>query len=241
MPKHNLFIRALMLAVLGAVAPQASAQSLAIVPIRQDLSAEHRSASFTLTNSSDTPTLIQIRGLSWVQQGNEDNFVPTAKLIVSPPFATIPPGKSQTVRLMLRDAALNGEESYRVIFDQIPDRGGAKIQLTIRITVPVFSLGSTPAHPDVQWRLERQGDNLTLVAANQGSAHSMLANLSVTTASGEPLKLIGPGMPYILAGNQRRWLIQDPRHLLNTGSRVHVVNPGPQNKSDQWLNVGPIN
>ncbi len=241
MPSNIIFIRALMLAILWAVVPQVSAQSLAIVPIRQDLSSEHRSASFTLTNTSDIPTLIQIRGYSWIQKGNEDTFVPTAKLSVSPPFATIPPGKSQTVRLLLRDPAVNAEESYRIIFDQIPDRSGSQIQLTLRFTVPVFSSSNTPARPDVQWRIERQGTNLTLVAVNHGLSHSMLAKLSATTASGESLKLTGPDMPYILAGNERRWLIMDPRHLLNTGSRVHVQNPGPQDKSDQWVNVGPNN
>jgi len=229
-----------MLAVLWAIVPQVSAQALAIVPIRQDLSSGHRSASFTLTNTSDKPTLIQIRSFSWIQKGNDDSFVPTAKLQVSPPFATIPPGQSQTVRLLLRDAAVNGEESYRVVFDQIPDRGVSHIQLTLRFTVPVFS-SNTPAHPDVQWHIERQGNDLTLVAVNQGLSHSMLANLSASTASGESLKLAGPGMPYILAGNERRWVIKDPRHLLNTGSRVHVINPGPQDKSDQWVNVGPNN
>lgn len=241
MPSNIIFIRVLMLAVLWAIVPQASAQALAIVPIRQDLSSVHRSASFTLTNTSDKPTLIQIRGFSWIQKGNDDNFVPTSKLTVSPPFATIPPGQSQTVRLLLRDPATRDEESYRIVFDQIPDRGVNHIQLTLRFTVPVFSLSNTPAHPDVRWRIERQGNDLMLVAVNQGLSHSMLANLSAATAGGESLKLAGPGMPYILAGNERRWVIKDPRHLLNTGSRVHVINPGPQDKSDQWVNVGPSN
>ncbi|MGC6388845.1 molecular chaperone [Ewingella sp. S1.OA.A_B6] len=241
MLNKNILARALMLVVLGAIVPQAPAQELNIVPIRQNLSSEHRSANFTLTNFSDTPALVQIRAYSWVQKGNDDSFLPTSKLTVSPPFATIAPGKSQTVRLLLRTPVSNGEESYRIIFDQIPDRVGSKVQLTLRFTVPVFSSGSAPAVSNVQWRVEREGENLILVAANRGLGHSMLSNLRATSSNGEPLKLSGPGMPYILAGNERRWVIQDQRHLLNTGSRIHVINPGPQNKSDQWVNIGPNN
>ncbi|WP_410015977.1 molecular chaperone [Sodalis sp. C49] len=239
MPRNNHFIRALMLASLWAIVPQVSAQALAIVPIRQDLSSAHRSASFTLTNNADTPSVIQIRGYSWVQKGNNDSFVSTNKLSVSPPFATIPAGKSQTVRLLLREPASKGEESYRIIFDQIPDRANAKVQLAIRFTVPVFSLSAEPAAADVQWRIERQGDGMMLVANNLGLKHSMLYNVSATTVGGERLKLTGPGMPYILAGNQQHWLISDPKHVLTTGTRIHVQNPGPQDKSDQWVNVGP--
>ncbi|NDL62834.1 fimbrial biogenesis chaperone [Acerihabitans arboris] len=239
MPRYVNFIRALMLAGLWVIVPQVFAQALAIVPIRQDLSSVHRSASFTLTNNADTPSVIQIRGYSWIQQGNNDTFVSTNKLSVSPPFATIPAGKSQTVRVLLREPAAKGEEAYRIIFDQIPERGVAKVQLAIRFTVPVFSLSTQPASPDVQWRIERQGEGMMLVAVNQGLKHSMLSNLSATTVSGERLKLTGPGMPYILAGNQQHWLISDPRHLLTTGSRIHVQNANTQNKSDQWVNVGP--
>lgn len=239
MPRHINVIRALMLAGLWVVVPQVFAQALAIVPIRQDLSSTRRSASFTLTNNADTPSVIQIRGYSWRQQGNSDTFASTDKLSVSPPFATIPPGKSQTVRLLLREPATQGEEAYRIIFDQIPDRTAAKVQLAIRFTVPVFSLSALPAGPDVQWRIERQGEGMMLVAVNQGLKHSMLSNLSATTGGGERLKLSGPGMPYILAGNQQHWLISDPRHVLTTGARIHVQNAGPQDKSDQWVNVGP--
>ncbi|HEY0209195.1 MAG TPA: fimbria/pilus periplasmic chaperone [Acerihabitans sp.] len=239
MPRYVNLIRALMLAGLWAISPQVFAQALAIVPIRQDLSPAHRSASFTLTNNSETPSVIQIRGYSWIQQGNNDSFVSTAKLSVSPPFATIPAGKSQTVRLLLREPAGKVEESYRIIFDQIPDRDAAKVQLAIRFTVPVFSLSAAPAKPDVQWRIERRGEGMMLMANNQGLKHSMIYNLSATTENGERLKLTGPGMPYLLAGNQQHWLISDPRHVLTTGSRVHVQVPGPQDKSDQWINVGP--
>ncbi|WP_413734592.1 molecular chaperone [Sodalis sp. RH21] len=241
MPRYRKLIRALMLAGLWVIGPQVFAQALSIVPIRQNLSSEHRSASFSLTNNSDVATAIQIRGYSWVQQGNSDNFIATGKLSVSPPFATIPPGKTQTVRLLLREPAAQGEEAYRIIFDQIPDRDAKTVQLALRFSVPVFSLSGQPARADIQWRIERRGDGLTLVALNRGLNHSMLAKLSATTASGVQLKLNGPAMPYLLAGNTRTWHIDDPRHVLTTGARVHVQNLGPQDKSDQWVSVGPVN
>ncbi|GAB2950795.1 fimbrial biogenesis chaperone [Hafnia psychrotolerans] len=236
-----VLVRAIMLAVMWAMVSQAYAQALAIVPIRQNLSSDHRSASFKLTNTSESSALVQIRCYRWVQKGNDDTFLPTSNLIISPTFATIGPGKSQTVRLLLRTVDENDEQSYRVVFDQIPDHVGNKVQLTLRFSVPVFASNSVEAKSDVQFRIEREGDKLVLVAANRGSSHSILSKITASTKGGEVLQLTGPSMPYILAGNEHRWDIRKKRNLLNMGSRIHVVNLGPQNELDQWVSLGPEN
>lgn len=240
MPRCSKLLRALLLAGLWALSSQAWSEALSIVPIRQNLSADHRAASFTLTNDSATDTVIQIRCYSWSQQGNQDRLITTDKLSVSPPFATIPAGKSQTVRLLLRQPAVAAEEAYRIIFDQLPDKTANSINLPLRISVPVFSMAAPGARADLSWRSERQANGQwVLIGANHGQKSAMLANLSAFNAAGIRFKLKGPGMPYMLAGSERRWqLLGQP---LSAGSRVHLINPGPIDKWDRWLTLGQNN
>ncbi|WP_297837004.1 molecular chaperone, partial [Pseudomonas sp.] len=121
MAHYNAVLRAWTLAMLCVLAPQALAQALAIVPISQQLPPQQRSASFALTNHSDSEALIQIRSYAWTQTESDDTYTPTSELAISPPFAKIAPGQTQVVRLLLRSAAVDFEQAYRVVFDQIPD------------------------------------------------------------------------------------------------------------------------
>ncbi|MFE8150770.1 fimbria/pilus periplasmic chaperone [Brenneria goodwinii] len=227
-----------MIAGLWSITPQTFAQALSIVPISQELSANKRAASFTLTNHSSKNTQIQIRSYAWTQTVSGDTYQNTAKLSISPPFANIAPGKSQTIRLLLREPAGQTEEAYRVIFDQIPDNHKNQVELALRFTIPVFSRPQGLSTADIQWRVEKRQDQALLIATNQGLQHAMLTNISLSTDNNVKLKLKGPGLPYILAGSERHWQIDDRAHRLNSGMRLHLQNPGPAGRVDQWLNVG---
>lgn len=237
MPRNRLIFWALILAGLWNMAPQAFAQALSIVPISQELSANKRAASFTLTNHADKNTQIQIRSYAWTQTVNGDTYQSTTKLAISPPFATIAPGKSQTIRLLLREPASQTEEAYRVIFDQIPDNNKNKVELALRFTIPVFSKPQTLSTPDIQWRVEKRQDHALLIAVNRGLQHVMLTNISLNTDNNIKYRLKGPGLPYILAGSERHWQIDDRSHRLNPGMRLRLQNSGVTGQTDQWLNV----
>ncbi|MBJ7223712.1 MULTISPECIES: fimbrial biogenesis chaperone [unclassified Brenneria] len=227
-----------MIAGLWCIALQTFAQALSIVPISQTLSANKRAASFTLTNHSDKNTQVQIRSYAWTQTVNSDTYQDTTRLSISPPFATIAPGQSQTIRLLLRESAGQTEEAYRVIFDQIPDNNRNKVELALRFTIPVFSQPQALSTADIRWRVEKRQDQAVLIAVNHGQQHAMLTNISLNTDGNIALKLKGPGLPYILAGSERHWLIDDRLHRLTPGRRLHLKNASPTSHADQWLNVG---
>jgi fimbrial chaperone protein len=229
--------RALMVMCLCVLAPQALAQALAIVPISQQLPPQQRSASFTLTNHSDTEALVQVRGYAWSQTDSDDTYTPTPELAVSPPFAKIAPGQTQIIRILLRKPAGPSEQAFRVVFDQIPDRSTGKVEMALRLTVPVFSNPQPAGHPDVQWRLERVGDTPILVAINHGTQHAQLVNLSLKGADGLPIKLKGTGLPYLLSGTERRWPLVGVHDSPGKSLRVHLQTSGPGEHWDQWLEI----
>lgn len=231
-------LRAFLLASLCVLAPQVVAQALAIVPISQQLSAQQRSASFTLTNHSDSEALIQVRSYAWTQTARDDVYTDTTELAVSPPFAKIAAGQSQTVRLLLRKPAGNVEQAYRVVFDQIPERVAGKVAMALRLTVPVFSSALKGGMAEVQWRIAVKEGKPLLIAVNRGTQHVQLVGLKLTDTTGETIKLKGQGLPYILAGIERNWPLADPSHRLGSGARVHLQTSGPGRHWDQWLVVG---
>ncbi|MGY4495998.1 fimbrial biogenesis chaperone [Pseudomonas sp. TE3610] len=225
------------LAGLCALAPQARAQALDIVPIAQVLDAGQRTASFTLVNRGSQPTRVQVRSFQWTQANNTDTFAPTQALLVSPPFAQIAPGQSQTVRILLRQAAAGNEQAYRVFFDQLPEADASKVALAFRLTVPVFADAAARAKADVSWTVVQDHGQWSLVAHNAGQAHAQLASLTLTTADGHALKLTRPALPYLLAGQDGRWLIAPSSTALHAGDRLHLTTAGRGNAMDRWLTL----
>ncbi|MCQ2999859.1 fimbria/pilus periplasmic chaperone [Pseudomonas syringae] len=228
---------ALTVTCLCVLAPQAAAQALAVVPISQQLSPQQRSASFTLTNHSDNEALVQVRGFSWSQSESDETYTPTTELAVSPPFAKIAPGQSQIIRILLRTSSGTSEKAYRVFFDQIPDHFSGKVEMALRLTVPIFSSAQPIGSPDVEWRLIREGGRPMLVAINHGKHHAQLVNLSLTGVDGQAVKLKGLGLPYLLSGTQRRWSLQGVHGGPNEGMRLHLQTSGPGKRWDEWLEI----
>lgn len=225
------------LAGLCALAPQARAQALDIIPIAQALDAGQHTASFTLSNRSARPTRVQVRSFQWTQAGNTDVLAPTQALLVSPPFASIAPGQSQTIRILLRGPATDAEQAYRVVFDQLPDADPSQVALAFRLTVPVFASPAARAKADVHWRAVEDHGQWYLLAHNAGQAHAQLANLTLAAADGHALTLSRPALPYLLAGQDGRWLIKAPVQALQAGTRLHLTTSGRGSAMDSWLTL----
>ncbi|TBU96150.1 hypothetical protein DNK44_05180 [Pseudomonas dryadis] len=215
----------------------AAPPSLQIVPIGQQLAAGQRSASFTLSNHGDDELLIQVRSFAWRQSASADLYDKTGELAVSPPFARIAPGQSQIVRLQLRQPSQAAEQAYRVFFDQVPVKSRNQVDIALRMTVPVFAEAATPGTAQLRWRVERQDTGSVLIAENAGLRHAQLAGLQLSAADGGPLKLAVQGLPYLLAGSQRRWRIEGGEQSLRPGARVYLQLPPQAGGTGQWLVV----
>ena len=186
----------------------ADAQSLSVVPVNIFLPPGQKATTLTVTNQGTSQTTIQIRAFAWNQQGDDDQLTTSDEVVVSPPLASIAPGASQVVRLILRKTPQGREAAYRILIDQIPPPAEAGVvHVVLRLSIPIFAQPMTRTLAHVQYHIEVHGGQLTLVGINDGLRHEAIRNIELSTSDGRTLKEAPSSSPYILAGVTRRWNI----------------------------------
>jgi P pilus assembly chaperone PapD len=75
------------------------AGSLAVSPVRVELTNTERTAVNTVENHRAVARLYQLEAVAWTQSGGEDVYAPTRELIVVPPVFRLAAGQNQIVRL----------------------------------------------------------------------------------------------------------------------------------------------
>lgn len=200
------------LAALSWAAGAAEAQSLMVLPVNIQMAPGQGAATLTVMNKGDAETSVQLRAYGWDQpQGGDDQLTPSDEILLSPPMATIAPGGSQVVRIILRKKPQAKESTYRIVLDQIPPPAEpGVVRVVLRMSMPVFAQPSVRALPHVQFHLEREGDKSFLVASNDGTHHEAVRDIVLMTGDGRKLKMAGNTSPYVLAGSVRRWPIVAP-------------------------------
>lgn len=148
---HYLLLIVILL-VGGFAADKARASELEIAQVLLNLAPGQTSPTIEVRNRGDAPVTIQARPFLWSQALDDDVLMPTSEIILSPPIFTIPPGATQTVRLLFRgDARTDSgrDRSYRLLLDEMPSAGArnGQVAVTLRMSVPVFvaSTRSSPA------------------------------------------------------------------------------------------------
>jgi fimbrial chaperone protein len=206
-------IRLLMTAALlagSAFAQTNVAGTLEIAPVHVQMTGDERAASLTVRNLDKQPTILQLRALDWSQADGEDRFVPSKALLLSPPMATLRPGQTQVIRVLVDGVSdLPAERAFRLVIDQIPDARAdpnARTRTAIRVQIPVFVSRSARDGPQLGWEARRSGNALVVTAVNTGSAHDHIVELRVS-ASGAPLGAALEG--YVLGQARRSWTISD--------------------------------
>jgi fimbrial chaperone protein len=184
------------------------AQSLSVLPVNIFLAPGQSATTLTVTNQGNSKTAVQIRAFAWDQQGDSDQLEATEAVLVSPPIASIEPGASQVVRLILRKPPQGRETTYRILVDQIPPPAEPGIvHVVLRLSIPVFAEPQTRAVPRVHFHIELNGGQIALVGTNEGLRHEVIRDLELSTSDGRKLKPAPSSSPYILAGSTRRWNI----------------------------------
>lgn len=184
----------------------AGAQALSVLPVNIQFDPGQSATSLTLTNQGTSETAVQIRAYAWSQKGNDDQLTKTEMVLLSPPLARMAPGASQVIRIILRQHPESREDTYRILIDQIPPPGEpGVVHMVLRLSIPIFARPSTRAYPDVQFHLEREADQIYLVAINPGNLHEVVRDIVLTTSDGRKLKPDSSASPYILSGTTRRW------------------------------------
>ena len=167
-----------------------------------------------VTNRGGVPAAIQIRAYGWSQIDDEDMLSPTRDIVLSPPIFTVPEGVSQTVRLLLRgERTADREGTYRLLIDEVPPTNNRDQQVAIamRVSLPVIVASTALVSHKLQWRAARlPGGQILLSASNLGQTYDKIQDMVVTLPDGTQPKAVARGNnPYILAGAQRHWLVQD--------------------------------
>jgi fimbrial chaperone protein len=161
------------------------AASLQVSPILVDLEAEKSSTSvITLRNSSDGVVNAQVRVFKWSQENGADVFDETSDVVASPPIIKLNAQGSNVIRVVrVKNSAPVGEESYRLIIDELPngDKKAGTIAMLVRHSVPMFFSTARATNPEVTWSLTRKAGKLQVKAVNVGDKRLRLANLTGTS------------------------------------------------------------
>lgn len=191
----------------AAISPS-QAQSLKVSPIMIDLPQGAANSVVTLETDKKEGVAVQARVFRWFQADGEDKLEKTEDVVVSPPVLTVRGGVSSTIRLVrVTKAPVSGEETYRVLLDEIPDRKNLQagsVALAIRQSLPVFFAGIDARPGSITWRAVERKGKLVLEATNSGQRRVKLLKLAVTDEKNHDLVKNG-GLAYVLGGQTRTW------------------------------------
>jgi fimbrial chaperone protein len=214
------------------------AQSLSVLPVNIFLTPGQRATTLTVTNHGASDTAIQIRAYAWNQKNGEDDLVASDIVVASPPLASIAAGATQVVRLILRQPPQGQESTYRILVDQIPPPAEpGVVHVVLRLSIPIFAEPATRATPHVLYHLERDGDQLFLVATNDGLRHDVVRDIVLSTTDGRKFKEEAGASPYILAGSTRRWRLIAQGALPQPGETLHLNAHADSGAIDQQIST----
>jgi fimbrial chaperone protein len=211
---------------------------LSILPVNILLSPGQKAAALAVTNQGSSETAIQIRAYAWNQKDNDDQLTASDSVVVSPPLATIAPGGTQIVRIILRQPPQAREATYRILIDQIPPAAEPGIvHMVLRMSIPIFAQPASRAAPHVLFHLEMDAGQLFLVGINDGLRHEAIRDIVLSTSDGRKLKPAPGGLPYILAGATRRWAIAAQGALPPVNDTLRMTAHADAGTIDQQVRV----
>ncbi|MBC7454542.1 MAG: molecular chaperone [Massilia sp.] len=226
----NTSVRACLIGLFGLFglmcAGAAPAGAFKISPLRINLSSKVPSAVLTVHNAGTEASVMQLSVMAWSQTADEDIYLPSQEVLVTPPIFTVPPDGVQIVRLALRrppDA--RREIAYRLFLQEVPTTIAGEVRVALRFALPVFVApsGKAPA-PARTWRMVAKTPGAWQIEAlNQGNAHVQVAGFTLSGANGTLLAQ-HRGMQYLLPDQARQWQVT-PASAASAppGTRVTIV------------------
>jgi len=219
-------VTALFASVLAfAACAPACAGSLQVEPVLVDITAPGAASTVTVRNEDTTPINAQIRVYRWSIVNGKEQLSPTDDVVASPPSVTLTPKGQYVVRIVrMSKQPVVGEESYRLLVDQLPDlsqqRNGA-VNLMVRYSIPVFFGAPNKKNPTVAWSIVPNGDKVTLTARNSGDRRLRISALTLRDAGGKSLSF-GSGLAgYALGQSAMSWTV--PRRDFTTNGSISVT------------------
>ena len=204
------------------------AASLVISPFRANLNATQTSAVFNVANQRETPMVVQVNAVEWLQQASgEDVFNDTDDIIATPAIVTIPPKTNYVIRVgLLKDIMSTQEKTYRLFIEEIPSPDTQKtgLNIALRASLPIFVAPKfiTPAPPSIVWTLKRMTkDSVVLSAHNTGNSHVQILGYHFLLNGVEVFKNTKV-LSYLLPNTQKEWTIKTDKLLPQQTIQLHI-------------------
>lgn len=215
------------------VAPQQCfAGSLQVLTPTLDVASPGSTALLILRNSGSRPINARFRVFKWTQIDGRDQLTETQDLGASPKFNQIGPGLEQVrkfVRINKNDA-LGSEMSYRLLIEELPNvNTNFKGRFTGAYTVPVFFGPDHSTSPTLSIMAQIGQGEVRLTATNFGNKRTLLSNLQIISAKGDPIVRQDGPIGYTLGHSSISWTFPaaDSRIPLESTSIIFETDAGP--------------
>jgi fimbrial chaperone protein len=216
-------MRAIAIAALGvlAAAGTAAASTLAVAPVRVELTSSAPIAVLTVRNQDNSAVVVQARPAAWSQHEDHDQLDDTHDLLVTPPLFTIPAGGQQIVRIaLLRKVDPSRELDYRLVLSEVPPAAPAnasELRVALRITLPVFVDAMRRTSADLSWRHTLLPDGtLSIEADNHGMAHVQILDFDAASMDHAEERWHTSSARYLLPGSSAHWELKSAPGLTAT-------------------------
>lgn len=220
-------ITTLVSMILALGLSQAMASSLQVTPVRIQVESPAAASTITVSNPGDTPLAAQLRIFKWTRSGGKDTLAPTKDVVASPPLAKLAPGQPYVVRIIrVSKTPLHGEETYRLLVDEIPDlRASAPRfgpRFAIRQSIPVFFTDPAAA-PKLSWAAAVMNGKLLLKARNEGGRRVRISALNVTNESGVSLSYGENLIGYVFGRSSEQWAAAASKKAFAPGGTITIL------------------
>ena len=193
----------------GAISSRAA--TLQIEPVLIDIAAPGAASTVSLRNEGTTPINVQIRVFQWSQIAGKENLEPTEDVVASPPAVTLAANGSYVARIVrVSKRPINGEESYRVLIDQLPatqQKRTSAVNLLVRYSIPVFFGASERRDPAVAWSVGVSGNKVKVTARNDGDRRLRVAALNLRNSKGKTVSFSKGLVGYVLGRSTVAWTV----------------------------------
>ncbi len=198
------FIRWTMFLFLQMIINVAYAFDFEIDRIRIDLTMDEPVQGIRIKNNNDKmPVNLQVSPVSWKQENGQDIYAPTNDLIVAPTVMTIPPTRSQIMRIGWRaPAPIANEIAYRIYIQQLNAAAlntRIGVQFKLSLGLPVFIKPAQPVY-QFNWIVKRSGNGYSVTFQNTGNVHIQITTIDLYDSAN---KLLGSyKLPYYVLAKQ---------------------------------------
>ncbi len=195
------------------VSDPALAGSLSISPLRVSFTGPNQGSVVEVTNAGDQHLSMQVEVAEWIQsERGVDEYHPTHLIVAVPPIFTVPPGKTQLIRVGKLDQLPGDfERAYRLFITELASPGDhetrAALKFRMRISLPVFDAPLLPSEPRlILLETEFQHGMLRVSFLNPGNSHVQVKRLVADRGTGFDDDT-ATSMGYLLPGVRRDFYI----------------------------------